>query len=78
MKTIRSLAEVGTRLEKAVALLPGEPADSAEIFQAHESVATAILDSEYMDFDSGLLEEYLLALLHLKRLELGLSPDALD
>ena len=75
---IRTLAEVGTRLEEAVGLLPGEPACPAEIFQAHESVATAILDSEYMDFESGLLEEYLMTLLHLKRLELGLSPDALD
>ncbi len=75
MKNIRSLAEVGARLEKAVVLLPGEPAGPAEIFQTHESVAIAILDSEYMDFESDLLEEYLMLLLRLKRLELGLPPD---
>ena len=77
MKNIRSLAEVGARLEKAVALLPGEPACPAQIYERYESVAIAILDSD-MDFESGLLEEYLMTLLHLKRLELGLPPDFQD
>jgi hypothetical protein len=78
MKICPSLAEVGDRLKKAVALLPSEPTCPAETYESYESVAIAILDSEYMDFESGLLEEYLMILLHLKRLELGLSPDLLD
>jgi hypothetical protein len=77
MKT-PSLRAVGARLEKAVALLPCEPACPAEIFNRYESVAIAILDSEYMDFESDLLEEYLMTLLHLKRLEQGLPADALS
>ena len=44
------LAEVGTRLEKAVSLLPGEPSDATEMFDRFEQVAIAILDSEHTDF----------------------------
>ena len=76
--THRDIAAVRARLEKAVGLLPGEPACPAEAYLSHESVAIAILDSEYMDFESGLLEEYLLTYLQLKRFELGLSPDVQD
>lgn len=47
---ICSLAEIGTRLDEATALLPGEPAGPAEFFDRYESVAIAILDSEHMDF----------------------------
>lgn len=71
---IRSLAEVGARLEEAVALLPGEPADNAETFDRYESVAIAILDSEHTDFAPGQLEEYLQTLLHKRQLELNLIP----
>jgi hypothetical protein len=71
---IRSLAEVATRLEKAVLLLPGEPASSAEIFDRYESVAIAILDSEHMDFIPGQLEEYLQTLMYKRQLELDLIP----
>jgi hypothetical protein len=77
MKT-PSLRAVADRLEKAVALLPGETTCPAETFDRYESVAIAILDSEYMEFESGLLEEYLMTLLQLKQLELGLSPDLRD
>ncbi len=72
--TIRSLAEVGARLEEAVSLLPGEPADPAETFDRYESVAIAILDSEHTDFTPGLLEEYLQTLLYKRQLELDLVP----
>ena len=72
--TIRNLAEVGARLEEAVSLLPGEPADPAETFDRYESVAIAILDSEHTDFIPGRLEEYLQTLLYKRRLELDLIP----
>ena len=71
---ICSLAEVGTRLEEATALLPGEPAGPAEFFDRYESVAIAILDSEHMDFIPGQLEEYLQTLMYKRQLELGLIP----
>ena len=72
--TARNLAEVGARLEKCVAGLPGKPSDSAEIYERYEMVAIAILDSEFDDFEPGLLEEYLQQTLYLKRLELGQEP----
>ena len=72
--TIRPLAEVGTRLEEVVALLPGEPAGPAEIYDRYEEVAIAILDSEHGDFIPGELQEYLETLLYAKRLELGQVP----
>lgn len=71
---IRSLAEVGARLEEAAQLLPGIPADAAEIFDRYESVAIAILDSEHADFVPGQLEEYLHTLLYKRQLELDLIP----
>jgi hypothetical protein len=80
MKT-PSLRAVGARLEKASALLPGEPSDSAdstnpsEAFDRYESVAIAILDSEHSDFSPGVLQEYLKILLYKRRLELDLIPD---
>ena len=75
---IRSLAEVATRLEEATALLPGEPAGSAESFDRYESVAIAILDSEHTDFIPGQLEEYLQTLMYKRQLELDLIlfPDS--
>jgi hypothetical protein len=69
---IRNLAEVAARLEEATALLPGEPAGSAESFDRYESVAIAILDSEHTDFIPGQLEEYLQTLLYKRQLELDL------
>ena len=72
--TIRSLAEVGARLEEAVRLLPGEPADPQDDFDRYESVAIAILDSEHADFIPGQLEEYLQTLMYKRQLELNLIP----
>jgi hypothetical protein len=72
--TIRSLAEVGARLDEAVSLLPGEPACPAETFDRYESVAIAILDSEHTDFIPGQLEEYLQTLMYKRQLELDLIP----
>jgi hypothetical protein len=72
--THRDLAAVGARLEEAAQLLPGEPADNAENYDRFESIAIAILDSEYADFPAGVLKEYLHTRLYLKQLELGLIP----
>ncbi|KJS04720.1 MAG: hypothetical protein VR73_13725 [Gammaproteobacteria bacterium BRH_c0] len=69
------LAEVGLRLESAVAGLPGEPTDAQDLFDRYEMTAIQILDSEHQDFIPGILEEYLMTLLYLKQLELGLLPD---
>jgi hypothetical protein len=71
---IRSLAEVATRLEEAVSLLPGEPANPSETFDRYESMAIAILDSEHTDFIPGQLEEYLQTLMYKRQLELDLVP----
>ena len=72
--TIRSLAEVGARLsflqEDMDPLMPKQ-----EQFDAIESVAIAILDSEFEQYLPGALEEYLHIYLQLKRMELGLPPD---
>ncbi len=69
--TIRTLAEVGARLEEAVRSLPG---DGHDLFDRYEMVAIQILDSEFPDFAPGLLERYLSTYLDLKRLELGSGP----
>tara|TARA_R110001592_G_scaffold254940_1_gene518475 strand:- start:9150 stop:9392 length:243 start_codon:yes stop_codon:yes gene_type:complete len=69
---IRDLAEVRTRLEEAVAGLPGEPADAAKLFDRYEQMAIQILDSEFGDYTPGELQEYLMTLLYLRQLELGL------
>jgi len=73
--TIRSFAEVGVRLEKAVKALPGEAADPADLYQRYEDMATAILDSEFENYEYGMLEEYLMTYLYLRRIELGISLD---
>lgn len=72
--TNRNLAEVGARLEKAVIDLQGQslPATPTEKYEQYELFAIQILDSEFEDFNEGILEEYLLAFLHQKRLELGI------
>ncbi|TXS90807.1 hypothetical protein FV139_17695 [Parahaliea maris] len=73
MKT-PDLREVRTRLEEAVQLIPGEPVNKQDEFEAYESVAIAILDSEHSDFPPGVLQEYLMSLLYLRQLELNLIP----
>jgi hypothetical protein len=73
--SIRNLAEVRTRLDEAVASLPGEPADSAELYDRLEMVATQILDSEHTDYEPpGALQELLMSYLYVRQIELGLLP----
>ena len=76
METIRSLAEVRTRLEAAVTGLPGEPADSAELlYQQIEMVSFQVMDSwECYTNTPAACQIYLELYLLLKRLELGLIP----
>jgi len=73
--SIRSLAEVGVRLEKTVSGLPGDVDSPQDLYDRYEMVAIQILDSEHTDFTPAVLSEYLTTMLHLKQLELGLDPD---
>jgi hypothetical protein len=70
--TIRSLAEVGARLEEAVALLPGSPDAPQELYDRCEAMAIAILDSEHDEWPEGQLERYLMLRMELRRMELGI------
>jgi hypothetical protein len=72
MKTIRDSAEVRARLEDAVAGLPGEPVDSADLLDRYEQVAIQVLDSEHDDYPPGLLQELLMSYLYIRQIELGL------
>ena len=77
--THRSLAEVGlcllTLQEDMDPLTPKQ-----DQFDAIESVAIAILDSEFDQYIPGALQEYLMTYLYLKQMELGLIefPDPLE
>ncbi len=68
----RSLSAVRTRLDAAVAGLPVQAKNNADLYDQFEQVAFQVLDSEEMNYKPGILEEYLMAFLQLKRLELGL------
>ena len=76
----RRLAAVRARLEVLEAQLSTVegPSDPQAIYDRIESLAIAILDSEYMNFRDGELEEYLLNLLHQRAMELGIFqfPDS--
>ena len=68
----RSLKSVRARLEDAVAGLPAQATSNAELYDLYEEIAFQVLDSQEMNYKPGILEEYLMAFLQLKRLELGL------
>ena len=74
MSTTRDIAAVRPRLEEAVAALPGDPADAAELFDRTEQVAIQILDSEFEDYPPGALQELLMSYLYIRQIELGLLP----
>ena len=76
--THRDIAAVRARLEEAVAALPGDPADAAELFCRLENVSIQILDSEFEDFPPGMLQELLMSYLYIRQIELGLitGPDS--
>ena len=70
----RGLARVRARLEVLEAQLSAieGPSSPQEIYERLEGLAIAILDSEYMEYGNGELEEYLLNLLHQRAMELGI------
>ena len=72
--TIRSLAEVGARLEDAVTGLPGEADTPEQLYDRYEAMAIAILDSEHTQWPEGVLEGYLRDHLQALRNQMGL-PD---
>ncbi len=76
--THRDLAEVRARLEEAVAALPGDPVDAADLFSRTEQVAIQTLDSEFEDYPPGMLQELLMSYLYIRQIELGLitGPDS--
>ena len=65
--TIRNLAEVGARLEKAVKLLSDGNLSPTEQYELYEQTAIQILDSEFDDYPDGELEAYLMDYLQRKR-----------
>ena len=67
-----TLKEVGSRLDDAVAGLPVQATNNAELYDLYEEVAYQVLDSQEMNYKPGILEDYLMAYLQLKRLELNL------
>lgn len=75
--TIRSLAEVGARLEEIVTDLLGENAEPHQRYLHYEMIAIEILDSEFGDYPEGILEEYLQGYLLQKRLKLGVDEEDL-
>jgi hypothetical protein len=55
--------------------IPGdieENADSQHCFNLVEEAAISVLDSRFMDFEDGLLEEFLLDYLRVRQYEYGL------
>lgn len=73
----RTLAEVRTRIEDAVAKIPGSVTDSQSQFEQVLEVATATLDADFDQYQPLVLQRYLEAYLYLKQLELELiaPPD---
>ena len=67
MKINRALSEVSARLEKTYADCKEEGMTPQEHYDLYESIAIQILDSEFDDYEEGVLETYLLALLEQQR-----------
>lgn len=68
----RNIAEIGSRLKKAVMALSDEALSPQERYDLYEQAAIAMLDSEFDDYAEGELEAYLMAYLERKRGEFGL------
>ncbi len=66
------LEGVSVRLEKIISESCPHHPPSQELFDLYEQIAIQILDSEFMDFQDHILEEYLMNFLQNKRKELGL------
>jgi hypothetical protein len=68
----RDIAAVRSRLEKAVAGLPGQPTDADDEWSRLEMVCIQILDSEHDLYPPGQLQELLSSYLTIRQIELGL------
>jgi len=72
--TIRNIAEVGSRLEKAVTAVYDECLSPQETYDLYEQAAIQILDSEFDDYPEGELERCLMSYLERKRGEFEITP----
>jgi hypothetical protein len=66
MKNSRDLSEVYVRLEQAYVDAEDDDMTQQEQFDLYETIAIQILDSEFDDYEEGLLEEYLVVFLDKK------------
>jgi hypothetical protein len=73
MKNSRKLSEVSVRLEQAYADCKGEFMAQQEQYDLYESIAIQILDSEWCEYEEGVLEEYLVTFLESKRAALSIK-----
>jgi len=60
-------------LERAVMSLAHVPDDPKSLYDTYEQTAIEILDSEFMNFPEGILEQYLSVHLYCLSKKLGLS-----
>jgi hypothetical protein len=70
MKNSRDLSEVSVRLEHAYADSKDDAMTPQEQYDLYESIAIQILDSEFDEYEEGVLEEYLMVFLESKRKKL--------
>lgn len=70
MNNNRELSEVSARLELAYANSKEATMTPQEQYALYEAIAIQILDSEFDEYEEGVLEEYLVAFLEQKRTEL--------
>jgi hypothetical protein len=70
MKSSRELSEVSARLEFAYAKCKEATMTPQEQYDLYESIAIQILDSEFDEYEEGVLEEYLVVFLEGKRMQL--------
>lgn len=69
MKSSRDLSGVSVRLEQTFANGKEATMTPQEQYDLYESIAIQILDSEFDEYEEGVLEEYLMVFLESKRKE---------
>jgi hypothetical protein len=70
MKNSRDLSEVSVRLELAFANSKDDAMTPQEQYDLYETIAIQILDSEFDEYEEGVLEEHLMVFLEGKRIQL--------
>ena len=73
MKSSRELAEVSVRLELAYANCKEVTMTLQEQYDLYQSIAIQILDSEFDEYEEGVLEEHLVVFLECKRKQLNIK-----